>query len=449
MKYVVAREDVDASKQAMALAERIKKCATFDHDEFIAVATDEKATGTAWTILAAASIVSAAGLTSFGDFIGLLEFVVIAILLSAVAVYVAIHTSATSAQTVKRPLAQWIRVAGFAAVPGLAGIFGIIFAPFAWVAVAWWMATLIHAVGIVRNPATKKIDWDSAIPMVLAGALILGAWVVVFGSIVSFLAFLLLVYVIINHRSYLAHWCDYPPGTQVTPWKDLRALWAKKRWDITLDELVTIIMGTSPTANPEPVTAKPPPLTPDPDEKIPEKQAEQKPGSKPEPSKDAPDKDAKAKTVKVKEKDRVEPVKVKAPEKLSDSVKEFRDRCFGADVYGLESEKRFNEEFKGKNVKWAGELVRAEPYAYDRFLGRENGFRAIFALAPIKSDFGEKQLEAVVQISKGRFEELEKQAGTDQDFAGELLALESYTCRVYLRSAAVLPKKEESKYKIT
>jgi hypothetical protein len=423
----------------MSLFKRIKKCAMFDRDEFIAIAADEKATNQAWGLLGAAGFCCAVGLSRLNP-LNMLQTVLLAGLLTAVAVYVAIHTSATSDQTRKRPLRQWIRVAGFAAVPGLSGLLGALFIPFAWLAVGWWMASLIHAVGTVRNPGTKKIDWDSAFPMLGAGAAVLGVYMVAFGNLVSLLVFFLGLALIVNHRALLARWCDHPPGATITPLKDLIRLWHAKRWAITLDEIVTIVLGESPTAKPKappvtvdtfspPVQPSTPPVAPK------ENPADKKESSPPKPAE---------KSEEPKEKKPVVvPEVVVDPDNLSESVILFRDRCFGANVYGHESEKRFNEEFKGKTMKWQGKLMRVEPFSYDRFLGRDAGYRAFYLLAPIKSDFGDKQLEAVVQIDKARFEGLEKLVETHQEFEGELIALESYTCRAYLRAAGQTPAKKK------
>lgn len=434
----------------MSLFSRIKKCATFDRDEFIAIAADEQATYEAWGLLGGAGLCCAFGLSRGLDPLGMLQTIFLAGLLSSVAIYVAIHTSAISDQTRSRPLKQWIRVAGFSAVPGLAGLLGVLFVPFAWVAVGWWMATLIHAVGTVRNPGTKKIDWDSAFPMVGAGAAVLAVYLIVFGNLISLLVFFLGLGLFINHRAFLARWSDVPPGTSVTPLKDLKRLWQAKRWALTLDEIATTILGESPTAKPKapavtvdtfspPVAqsanSAPPPVAPKTPDPITPATTQEPPPAEPADKSSETESDGKSSTD--------EPKVDGQPVALSESVIHFRNRCFGANVYGHESEKRFNEEFKGKSMTWQGKLMRVEPFSYDRFLGREAGYRAFFLLAPIKSDFGDKQLEAVLHIDKARFEELEKQVETHQEFEGELIALESYTCRAYLRAPGQLSEKKK------
>ena len=142
------------------------------------------------------------------------------------------------AQGPEHPLAI-LRMIGFAAAPGLLGLLGVLWWPFAWLAVVWWVVAFGYALmrGFKYRPERIVIR-IGGVSMVLCG-LIFVAYRAVFDSFGGLLMFLLVVVVLIFHRAILDWTVRYlrtvlvmPPvrGDAPTPLQEAQDLFRRKGW---------------------------------------------------------------------------------------------------------------------------------------------------------------------------------------------------------------------------
>lgn len=424
------------------------------------------------------------GLFRFNIF-GVLE----CILFAGVCLVVATYIAFAEANEQKRsrtlqgrlPVAV-LRMIGFAAAPGLLGLLGVLWPPFAWFAVVWWVVTFGYALmrGFKYRRAGTVIR-IGGVSMVLCG-LILAAYRVVFGGFGGLLMFLLVVAVLIFHRAILDRVDRYlrtvktaVRGDAPTPLKEVQDLFRRKGWDMTLRDLAGPFLmipfplipeesiapePNSKAALPEPtLPANPEPdrteatslesvvaaITTEGDEQVREAGEQEKthvetisvdtesPSPVPEPtlSTDSEPDRAEAITPEVSETEK-EP---------SVAIQVVCEACFGDNALNYESERTFAERFSGRSIRWRGVLKSVETFSYDHVFGNERGFRAILDIYEISERFGKRPVQAVVLMSPEQAEEWKTDLNAEREFTGVLTALKPYSRKFYVKRPSSEPAK--------
>jgi hypothetical protein len=100
-------------------------------------------------------------------------------------------------------------------------------------------------------------------------------------------------------------------------------------------------------------------------------------------------------------------------------------QLFARGITSTEAKRRFEEQYKGKRVRWTGNLRRASAYSIDITFKGGAGTKATFAL-PVASDgvFG-GAIQAVVQLGPDAAAALRSRVGEEIAFEGRLLSCET------------------------
>jgi len=376
-----------------------------------------------------------------------------------------------------------LRMIGFAAAPGLLGLLGVLWLPFAWLAVVWWVVAFGCALmrGFKYRRAGTLIR-IGGVSMVLCGLILVAYWAVL-DSFGGLLMFLLVVAVLIFHRAIL-DWMDplFKDGQDGGAWsnapkplQEAQDLFRRKGWDMTLRDLAGAFLmipfplipeeslapepdskaaPSEPTlpanpeqdrteaTSPEPVVAA---STTEGDQQVREAGEQDRthvettsantesPSPVPEPTLSTdhePDR-AEATTPEVSETEKEPPV----------TVQVVCEACFGDNALDYESERTFAERFSGRAIRWRGVLKSVETFNYDHVFGNERGFRAILDIYEISERFGKRSVEAVVLISPEQAEEWKTDLNAEREFTGVLAALKPYSRKLYVKRLSSEPAK--------
>ena len=99
-------------------------------------------------------------------------------------------------------------------------------------------------------------------------------------------------------------------------------------------------------------------------------------------------------------------------------------QLFTRSITSTEAKKRFEERYKGKRVRWSGNLRRAATYSIDLVFKGGPGTKATFALpVPTEGALG-GAVQAVVQLSPAAAEQLKRRVGEEIAFEGRLLSFD-------------------------
>lgn len=100
-------------------------------------------------------------------------------------------------------------------------------------------------------------------------------------------------------------------------------------------------------------------------------------------------------------------------------------QLFTRSITSTEAKKRFDEHYKGKRVRWSGNLRRAATYSIDLVFKGGPGTKATFALpAPSDGALG-GTVQAVVQLAPAAAEQLKRRVGEEITFEGRLLSCDT------------------------
>ena len=424
----------------VTLSTKLWRCALLDAKTYAEVADDQGATRMAgWIALWA---VASCGIGLFGfNISGVLECILFAGVCLVVTTYIAFAQSADQgsrtlqgrqqarrrrrAQGPDHPLAI-LRMIGFAAAPGLLGLLGVLWWPFAWLAVVWWVVAFGYA--LMRGFKYRReriVVRIGGVSMVLCG-LILVAYRAVFDSFGGLLMFLLVVAVLIFHRAILDWTVRYLRTVLVmtpvrrdapTPLQEAQDLFRRKGWDMTLRDLAgPFLMIPFPLIPEESLASEPDSKAAPPEPTLP---------ANPEPDR------AEATTPEVSETEKEPPV----------TIQVVCEACFGDNALDYESERTFAERFSGRAIRWRGVLKSVETFNYDHVFGNERGFRAILDIYEISERFGKRPVQAVVLMSPEQAEEWKTDLNAEREFTGVLTALKPYSRKLYVKQPSSEPAK--------
>ena len=370
------------------------------------------------------------------------------------------------AQGPEHPLAI-LRMIGFAAAPGLLGLLGVLWWPFAWLAVVWWVVAFGYA--LMRGFKYRReriVIRIGGVSMVLCG-LILVAYRAVFDSFGGLLMFLLVVAVLIFHRAIL----DWTP----TPLQEAQDLFRRKGWDMTLRDLAgPFLMIPFPLIPEESLAPEPDSKAAPPEPTLPANpEPDRTEATSPEPVVTASTTEGDQQVREAGEQDRThvettsadtespspvpEPTLSTDPEpdraeattpEVSETEKEpsvtiqvVCEACFGDNALDYESERTFAERFSGRAIRWRGVLKSVETFNYDHVFGNERGFRAILDIYEISERFGKRPVQAVVLMSPEQAEEWKTDLNAEREFTGVLTALKPYSRKLYVKQPSSEPAK--------
>ena len=103
---------------------------------------------------------------------------------------------------------------------------------------------------------------------------------------------------------------------------------------------------------------------------------------------------------------------------------DLADEVFDRNVLGYDSTRLFEDRYRGRRVRWTGELQRARAYTTDLDFGDGPGVKAVFGVAVLSHDlFGGRDVDAVVALPPGA-------EGVLTDGRGEVFTFEGTLDRV-------------------
>ena len=107
------------------------------------------------------------------------------------------------------------------------------------------------------------------------------------------------------------------------------------------------------------------------------------------------------------------------------AVAEICSQLFTRSITSTEAKKLFEERYKGRRVRWSGNLRRAATYSIDLVFKGGPGTKATFALPVASQGALGGTVQAVVQLSPAAAEQLKKRVGDEIAFEGKLLSFDS------------------------
>jgi len=112
-------------------------------------------------------------------------------------------------------------------------------------------------------------------------------------------------------------------------------------------------------------------------------------------------------------------------------------QLFTRSITSTEAKKRFEERYKGKRVRWSGNLRRASAYSIDIVFKGGPGTKATFAL-PVPSDGAlGGAVQAVVQLSPAAAGQLKARVGEEIAFEGRLLSCDTMVRNLNIADATL------------
>jgi len=112
-------------------------------------------------------------------------------------------------------------------------------------------------------------------------------------------------------------------------------------------------------------------------------------------------------------------------------------QLFTRSITSTEARKRFDEHYKGRRVRWSGNLRRAATYSIDLVFKGGPGTKATFALPVSSQGALGGSVQAVVQLSPTAAEQLKRRIGEEITFEGRLLSFDSMVRNFNIADATI------------
>jgi hypothetical protein len=119
------------------------------------------------------------------------------------------------------------------------------------------------------------------------------------------------------------------------------------------------------------------------------------------------------------------------------AVAEICARLFSRSITSTEAKRRFEEDYKGRRVRWSGNLRRAATYSIDLVFKGGPGTKATFALAVPSDGALGGAVQAVVQLSPAAAEQLKRRVGEEIAFEGRLLSCDTMVRNLNIADATL------------
>ncbi len=129
---------------------------------------------------------------------------------------------------------------------------------------------------------------------------------------------------------------------------------------------------------------------------------------------------------------------VESGEPTETPLVETINALFGSDLLSFEIQRRFDDQFAGRSIRWSGSLINVTTFQTDRIFGGEAGCRATFDLTEIQSDnHFARTARAIVGLGPAARDELSSRDGDTLEFTGILAACDAFGRTIFVRGGAV------------
>ena len=97
---------------------------------------------------------------------------------------------------------------------------------------------------------------------------------------------------------------------------------------------------------------------------------------------------------------------------------------FDSKLMSYETNRLFDERYKGETIRWHGTLRRASTYSHDFTFGEGGGTKAEFDLHEVQQGLGTRIVRAYVQLPREEAARVSGRVGEMVTFEGRLLTCE-------------------------
>lgn len=111
---------------------------------------------------------------------------------------------------------------------------------------------------------------------------------------------------------------------------------------------------------------------------------------------------------------------------------------FDSKLMSYETNRLFDERYKGETIRWHGTLRRASTYSYDFTFGEDGGTKAEFDLHEVHQGLGTRIVRAYVQLPREDAARVSGRVGEMVTFKGRLLTCEGSSRRIYVGGGRVV-----------
>ena len=111
---------------------------------------------------------------------------------------------------------------------------------------------------------------------------------------------------------------------------------------------------------------------------------------------------------------------------------------FDSKLMSYETNRLFDDRYKGKTIRWHGTLRRASAYSYDFTFGEGGGTKAEFDLNEVKQSRGTRMVRAYVQLPREDAARISARVGEMVTFEGQLLTCEGSSKRIYVGGGRIV-----------
>lgn len=111
---------------------------------------------------------------------------------------------------------------------------------------------------------------------------------------------------------------------------------------------------------------------------------------------------------------------------------------FDSKLMSYETNRLFDDRYKGKTIRWHGTLRRASAYSYDFTFGEGGGTKAEFDLHEVKQSRGTRMVRAYVQLPREDAARISARVGEMVTFEGQLLTCEGSSKRIYVGGGRIV-----------
>jgi hypothetical protein len=119
------------------------------------------------------------------------------------------------------------------------------------------------------------------------------------------------------------------------------------------------------------------------------------------------------------------------------AIADVCSQLFTRSITSTEAKKRFEERYKGKRVRWSGNLRRATTYSIDLVFKGGPGTKATFALPVPSTGALGGAVQAVVQLSPAAAAQLKSRVGEEIAFEGRLLSCDTMVRNLNIADATL------------
>lgn len=111
---------------------------------------------------------------------------------------------------------------------------------------------------------------------------------------------------------------------------------------------------------------------------------------------------------------------------------------FDSKLMSYETNRLFDERYKGELIRWRGTLRRASAYSYDFTFGEGGGTKAEFDLHEVQHSLGTRMVKAYVQLPREEAARVSRRVGEMITFEGRLSTCEGSSRRIYVGGGRVV-----------